>query len=83
MEDQISDYKMRVEEHVRSINELTISKNKLASESSDNAQRLEDAESKVKPLTKGVRNVFERPRVPYMLRMIVSLKPLDDYVVFP
>ena len=47
MEDQVSDFKMRVEEHVRSINDLTIVKNKLNSESADNAQRLEDAENKV------------------------------------
>ena len=47
MEEQVTDFKMRVEEHVRSINELTIYKNKISSESSENAQRLEDAENKV------------------------------------
>ena len=43
----MTDYKLRVEEHVRSINELTITKNKLISESTDSSHRLEDAENKV------------------------------------
>ena len=47
MEDQISDFKIRVEEHVRSVNDLTIIRNKLVSESSDSSHRLEDAENKV------------------------------------
>lgn len=47
MEEQVSDFKIRVEEHVRSINELTIIKNKLVNESSDSSHRLEDAENKV------------------------------------
>ena len=47
MEEQLTDYKMRVEEQVRSVNELTIAKNKLSSQSSENAQRLEEAENKV------------------------------------
>ena len=47
MEDQISDFKIRVEEHVRNINDLTIIRNKLVSETSDSSHRLEDAENKV------------------------------------
>lgn len=48
MEDHVSDFKNRVEEHVRTINELTIIKNKLSSETSDTSQRLEEAENKVR-----------------------------------
>jgi len=58
MEEQLSDFKMRVEEHVRSINDLTIVKNKLTSETSDNAQRLEEAENKVCCLNIVIENLF-------------------------
>ena len=47
MEEQVTDFKLRVEEHIRNVNELTIIKNKLVSESSDSSHRLEDAENKV------------------------------------
>lgn len=47
MEEHVTDFKMRSEENVRHINELTIIKNKLSSENSDTNHMLEDAESKV------------------------------------
>ena len=48
----MSDYKMKVKEHVRSINTITLLNYKLASESLVNAQTLKDAESKVTPMKK-------------------------------
>jgi len=48
MEEQVSDFKLRVEENVRHINELNIVKNKLTSENTETSHMLEEAESKVR-----------------------------------
>ena len=47
MEEQYSDSRIKIEENSRLINELTISKNKLQSETAENMQLLEEAENKV------------------------------------
>ena len=47
MEEQLGDFRVKSEENVRLINELTLIKNKLQTESSDNTQFLEEAENKV------------------------------------
>ena len=48
MEEQLGDFRVKSEENVRLINELTLIKNKLQTESSDNTQFLEEAENKVR-----------------------------------
>jgi len=47
LEEQYSDSRIKIEENSRLINELTISKNKLQSETAENMQLLEEAENKV------------------------------------
>ena len=47
MDEQIADFRVKVEENGRLINDLTITKNKLQSESVESMQLLEEAESKV------------------------------------
>merc|ERR1719322_2141715 len=57
MEEQITDFRIKVEENVRTINELTIIKNKLQSESADNMHLLEEAENKVSALSRAKSNM--------------------------
>lgn len=50
MEEQSVDLKVRIEEHTRSVTELTSIRTKLTNENIDISHQLEDAESKVKIL---------------------------------
>lgn len=48
LEDQVTDSKVRIEEHIRTIHEFTSAKSRLANENMDISHQLEEAENKVK-----------------------------------